>query len=372
MTVNTKEVKIVEETTLASTDVKCPGCGGTVKYDPTTLKMVCEFCGTARELPPPEACAIVQEQDFNSAVQRASVNWGMVRKLVICSNCAGQVLYDASQVSGCCPFCGSTNVMPAGETPDIMCPTGVIPFAFDQEVAKKAFINNVTHRRFVHPAVKNVKLENIVGVYLPFWTFDTYTVSSYVVDVGFEYSTSDGTSYRFRQYRGVKDWFIDDMVVFGTDKVNNPNIKMIERFNFGKALSYDPQYLAGFPAERYTIGLNDAWLKSRDLIQQKLKKDIGKYVCRCVKGDISKNEKLSTSYYNVTYKYVLAPVYFANYKCGNKTYPVVINGQTGEVGCKTPSIFNRVFFYIFIFGFILPIVLIFTYAIASWILSFVF
>lgn len=371
MTVNTQEVKVVSETTLASGDVKCPGCGGTVKYDPSTLKMVCEFCGTARELPPPEACAVVQEQDFNSAVQRASVNWGTVRKLVICSNCAGQILYDASQVSGCCPFCGSTNVMPAGETPEIMCPTGVIPFAFDKESAKIAFLNVVNRKHFVPAEIKKSKLENIVGVYLPFWTFDSYTVSSYAFDIGFAYSTGEGTSYRYRKYRGVKDWFIDDMVVFGTDKVNNPYIRDIEKFNFSKALPYDPQYLAGFAAERYTIGLNDGWLKACGLIQEKLKKDIGGYVCRCVKGDISRNGQLSTSYYNVTYKYVLAPVYFANYKYGNTIYPVVINGQTGEVGCKTPSYFLKVLFIIIMVMFGVPIAFCLLYNILRFIFTFI-
>ncbi|MER2172951.1 MAG: hypothetical protein ABS938_20245, partial [Psychrobacillus psychrodurans] len=47
---------------------------------------------------------VIEELDFNSAVQRASVNWGVVRKLIVCANCGGQALYDASQVSGCCPF----------------------------------------------------------------------------------------------------------------------------------------------------------------------------------------------------------------------------------------------------------------------------
>ena len=107
------------------------------------------------------------------------------------------------------------------------------------------------------------------------------------------------------------------------------------------------------------------------LIQEKLKKDIGGYVCRCVKGDISRNGQLSTSYYNVTYKYVLAPVYFANYKYGNTIYPVVINGQTGEVGCKTPSYFLKMLFIIIMVMFGVPIAFCLLYNILRFIFTFV-
>ena len=108
-----ENTQIINEVTMSNTDVKCPGCGATVKYDPTTLKMLCPFCGTSRELPQPEAGAVIEELNFNAAIQRASVNWGTVRKLIVCANCGGQSIYDASQVSGCFPFCGSTSGMPA-------------------------------------------------------------------------------------------------------------------------------------------------------------------------------------------------------------------------------------------------------------------
>ena len=342
-----ENIQVINEVTMSDTDVKCPGCGATVKYDPATLKMVCPFCGATKELPPPEAGAIIEELDFNTAIQRASVNWGTVRKLIVCSNCGAQTLYDASQVSGLCPFCGSTSVMPASENEQIMSPGALIPFSIDNMTAAKRFAERLRYAHFIPKAALNSRLENFIGVYLPFWTFDTDTVSSYIAKIGFEHSDSEGgTYYTYKKYKGVRNQFIDDMVVYGTDKIRSPQITKVQEYNFSKLVPYKPEYLAGFAAERYTVGLNDAWERAKILINNKLKNDIGQYEKGIHRGDIVKGVDLSTNYYNVKFKYILAPMYFATYTYGKRTYTVVINGQTGAVDCATPSNLGRIILFI--------------------------
>ena len=133
---------------VTSTEVKCSSCGGTigVKYDPESLNLTCPFCGQVSRLPQPGTVPVVQEVDFNSALQRASVNWGHVKKLIVCSNCGGQTLYDAEQVTGACPFCGSTSVTPAAENPQIMAPQSVIPFSISRDMAHQCF-SDLMHRK---------------------------------------------------------------------------------------------------------------------------------------------------------------------------------------------------------------------------------
>ena len=48
-------------------------------------------------------------------------------------------------------------------------------------------------------------------------------------------------------------------------------------------------------------------------------------------------DAIVTSYYNVKFRYVLAPIYLANYTCGKKTHTVAINGQTGKTYCEVPT-----------------------------------
>ena len=316
---------------VTSTEIKCPGCGTSIgiHFNPATGTLNCPFCGLSTQLPTPKNGAFEGELDFNSALQRASVDWGCYKKLIICSNCGGQAIYDAEQISGACPFCGSTSVTPAAENDRIMAPTAIIPFAFSKEQAQDYFIKFVKKKTLLNKKALNCKLENIVGIYLPFWTFDTFTAST----------------YNARRYNGQEahsdhvtgDWYeiIDDVLVCASNGVNNPYISKILDYDFGQVVPYSAKYLAGIPAERYTIGLNDCWEHSKKLITKKLKKDIHLYNRELGVEDIV------TSYYNVKYRYVLAPIYLAQYKFGHETKPVAINGQTGKTVCDVPTILGR-------------------------------
>ena len=47
--------------------------------------------------------------------------------------------------------------------------------------------------------------------------------------------------------------------------------------------------------------------------------------------------KYASNYYNVKYRYLLAPIYLATYKYGKQTLRVAVNGQTGEACGDVPT-----------------------------------
>jgi len=313
---------------VTSTEVKCSGCGASIglKYDPEALNLTCPFCGLVSKLPQPGTVPSIEELDFNSALQRASVNWGNIKKMITCANCGGSTIYDAEQVTGACPFCGSTSVTPAAENSQIMAPQAVIPFAVTKEQTQLCFDNFINTRRTASKKVYGCKLENVIGIYLPFWTYDTLSVSSY------DAHTYE-TKYAPRQYfKGVMTQFFDDLVIYGSDKIRNQNIKRVQEFDFQRMVPYSPKYLAGIPAERYTVGLNDGWERAKTQIRDKIKRTLNrKYRMKAA------IDAIVTSYYNVKFRYVLAPIYLATYTCGKKTHTVAINGQTGKTYCEVPT-----------------------------------
>ena len=313
---------------VTSTEVKCPGCGASIgiKYDPEALNLTCPFCGLVSKLPQPGTVPSIEELGFNSALQRASVNWGNIKKMITCANCGGSTIYDAEQVTGACPFCGSTSVTPAAENSEIMAPQAVIPFAVTKEQTQLCFDNFINSRRVASKKVYGCKLENVIGIYLPFWTYDTLSVSSY------EAHTYE-TKYTPRQYfRGVMTQYFDDLVIYGSDKIRNQNIKRVQEFDFQRMVPYSPKYLAGIPAERYTVGLNDGWERSKTQIRDKIKRTLNRKYR--MKANI---DAIVTSYYNVKFRYVLAPIYLATYTCGKNTHTVAINGQTRKTYCEVPT-----------------------------------
>ena len=312
---------------VTSTEVKCSNCGGTigVKYDPESLNLTCPFCGQVSRLPQPGTVPVVQEVDFNLALQRASVNWGHVKKLIVCSNCGGQTLYDAEQVTGACPFCGSTSVTPAAENPQIMAPQSVIPFSISREMAHQCFSDLMHRKHCLRSGVADSKLETHTPVYIPFWTFDALTVS---------YFTAYYYIGKLKNYfYGTWNQYFDDLIIFASDKFHNPFTTKVQNYDFTRAVPYSPEYLAGIPAERYTVGLNEAWERAKIQMPEKIKRGIQRK-----HGFFNFIEDLATNYYNVKFRYLLVPMYFATYRYKKRRFPVVINGQTGKTFCDAPTI----------------------------------
>ena len=318
--------RVIEGVNVTSTLVRCPGCGGTigVKFDPKTATLDCPFCGLSSKLPAPEDGAVAQELDFNSALQRANVNWGKLKKLVVCTNCGGQALYDAEQITGACPYCGSTSVAPAAENEQIMAPNAVIPFAISREKAHECFTNFMRRSRCVYKEAYNCKLENLTPVYLPFWTYDAYTVSTYIATSSSQ--APEGVNY----YKGEWHQYCDDVIIYASSKIHHPFIQQLQEFDYERAVPYSPEYLAGIPAERYTVGLNEGWARAIRKIDHDLRKAIEKNKTICYVS------RMTTNYYNVKFRYMLAPMYFGTYTFRKKTYQVAINGQTGKTLFHVP------------------------------------
>ena len=93
---------------------------------------------------------------------------------------------------------------------------------------------------------------------------------------------------------------------------------------------------AGFVAERYSIGLKDAWTTAMSSIKEKLTRHITNDIINDHTADRVRNLHLKTNYKNITYKYLLLPIWVSNYKYNGKVYQFMVNGQTGKVSGKAP------------------------------------
>ena len=344
--------QVEEATTMDVTDKKCPNCGATVTYDPNTLSMTCEYCGYHKELPKPEAGKEIEEIDFASAKIRQNQNWGTKKKSIVCKMCGAETLYDEAETASVCPYCGSTSVMPVDDDENVMAPGGVVPFEVDREKAAKLFRTWLSKKFFAKKDAKNCEANDFNGIYLPYWTYDSDTTSSYNAQLGFDYKVqqrgSDGkmhtvTKTRWRNYTGIYEEFIDDQVVYASKKTTNPYIESVSQFDFSKLREYSPEFIAGFAAERYTLGLDDGWNKAKVFIKQTLTSHLSSKLRNQYKADKVGTINLSTSYDNVTFKYILAPVWIASFRYGNDVYNFVVNGQTGKIAGKYPISKLKVF-----------------------------
>ena len=328
--------------TQKETDKKCPQCGGVMDFDPASGNLRCPYCEYEEAIKvSEEEPKKAEELDFYKAEDTANHDWGIATKTVLCKACGAESIYDALQTSGVCPFCGSNQVMDAADQ-ETIAPGGVVPFQISDKKASELF-HKWIHRRWFCPklAKQSAKPDRFKGIYLPYWTFDTNTVSAYRGEYGIDRTVrgKDGKSHtETTWYRttGTHQEFIDDELVFASKNHDASILKGLEPFDTENNKVYKPEYIAGFVAERYSLGLKDAWGKATSSINQKLQHHISNEIQYKHHANRTRNVKLSTTYSDITYKYLLLPIWVSNFKYKDQVYQFMVNGQTGKVSGKTP------------------------------------
>lgn len=338
--------------TKEETDRKCPQCDGTMNYDPETGKTLCPYCGYEEEISqdeelPPSA----EELDFYKAEQTGNCNWGAEKKTVICKNCSAETIYDALDVASECPYCGSNQVMEA-QAKDTLAPNGVVPFQISSDVASDNFKKWIGKKFFCPKLAKeSARPDSFKGIYLPYWTFDAQTNTHYRASYGKDRRVKDREGNvkietDWYSTRGTYNEFIDDQLVLASTRHNTGMLKGVEPFNTADNKTYKPEFVAGFLAERYSIGLKDGWELAKKAIHSRLSSAITKKIRHEKNADHVRNLRLSTSYTNITYKYLMLPIWVSSFQYNGKVYQFMVNGQTGKVTGKTPISIWKVIFTI--------------------------
>lgn len=332
-----EEEKIEREYTKEETDKRCPSCGGTLNFSPETGGLACPFCEYTEKIEHGDAAI---ELDIESAESTENCDWGAEKKYVICESCGAELLYDELEIASKCPYCDSNQVMEEAAK-DTIAPGGVCPFKITKKEAGSRFLRWIKGKLFCPSAAKKAaKAKEFTGVYLPYWTFDCDTYSSYSARYSRRHTRRrNGKTETYTTWHstfGHYNRFFDDAEICGSDRYDARMLAQIEPFDTENNVEYKPEYIAGFGAERYSIGLRDAWAKAKEFITRILRGEITNKIQREHATSGVSSLSVDTSYSNIKYKYLLLPVWISSYKYNGKTYQFMINGRTGKVGGRYP------------------------------------
>ena len=330
---------ILTAKTLKETDKSCPNCSGTMQFDPGTGGLYCPYCEYREQVK--ETDESIAEQDIRRAGHTDGFEWGREQKQIICNSCGADAIYDVLEVANVCPFCGSNHVMEA-QMDDSLPPNGVIPFEVTSQTAGENFQRWLKRKWFAPSAAKkSARPNSFTGLYMPYWTFDADTFTDYSGEYGVDrsYTDKDGrrhTTTDWHRVHGTYSEFVDDELVIGTARHETSILRAIEPFDFQKLRPYNPRYLSGFAAERYSVGLDAALITGKKQMEQKLKQTIAGKIRREHGADHGRVSTMSVDYSNITYKYIVLPLWASAFKFKNKTFQFMVNGQSGKVGGKAP------------------------------------
>jgi DNA-directed RNA polymerase subunit RPC12/RpoP len=307
-------------------------------YDPAKAGLACPFCGASTRLDalPTEATEHALQEAIENVPHQG---WGVERRSLKCQACGAVSELDPKIEATFCPFCGSPRVLPERDgDAHVIRPETLIPFRVGREKALDSFRQWMGSLWFRPDALKRSwALGKISGLYLPFWTFDAAAYSVWSAEAGHYYYVKQGNQQerrvRWEPASGELSTAYDDELVCASRGVSRSLLQPVEPFNTnGGLVPYRPDYLAGFVAERYAVGLKEGWEAARRAILEKARQACA----RQVPGDTQRNLRVNTHLSKVTFKHVLLPVWAAHYLYAGKTYHFFVNGESGKVSGEAP------------------------------------
>jgi DNA-directed RNA polymerase subunit RPC12/RpoP len=171
----------------------CTNCGADYRFDPGKDQLICDHCGDISEMENTKVTTpAIRELDFRAALNaqlpEAEIEETRVAK---CPNCAAQVEFDADLHATECPFCATPVVTDTGLHRHIK-PKGLLPFGLDEPTARKSMTDWLGSLWFAPNGLQEYarKGRALNGIYVPYWTFDADTKSSYRGERGKDYYVS--------------------------------------------------------------------------------------------------------------------------------------------------------------------------------------
>ena len=331
----------------------CEQCGAQLRYAPGQTRLVCDHCGHAQDIPteaPRSRAKALQELDLAKGLRDDLSSGEMVEvRTTSCPNCGAQVEITGATHATECPFCATPVVLDTGTRRHIK-PQALLPFVFTETEARKAMVAWMGSLWFAPGTLLEYarKGRAMNGVYVPFWTFDADTSSRYSGERGEYYYETRTVQVRVNgkmetrqeQVRRTR-WFpasgrvardFNDVLIMASRSLPERLGDDLTPWDMGDLVPYNPEFLAGFQSEGYTVSLSDGHGEARgrmsNVIVQDVRRDIG--------GDEQRVHDVDTDWRDETFKHILLPVWTAAYKYNGKSYRFLVNGQTGEVQGERP------------------------------------
>lgn len=319
----------------------CSKCGAYLVFAPGTHSLTCPYCGEKNEL---ETDAVeVVEEDFESIINDVAGNDELNVEVpqVKCATCGAISSLPPNTISSDCAFCGTPLVVSQSTVKRMIKPKYVLPFQIAKNKCNELFKGWIKDRFWAPNSVKSKSEQGkIQGLYIPYWTYDCNTETDYTGEQGEYYTVTverDGetvTETRTRWYSrsGHVSKFFDDILICASSSLPEKLKNKLNNWNFEELMPYNEQYLSGFTTEIYQLGLKEGFDQAKTVMEPKIDEDVR----TDIGGDEQRVHSKNIQYSNITFKHILLPIWLTSYKYNNKSYSILINGQTGEIEGNYP------------------------------------
>lgn len=338
------------------TNYKCPACTGPLHFVGASGKLECDYCGSKYDVQEiealyadkeAEAAAAQQEAEARSDEERAwdftavGGDWGAdaeKMRAYSCPSCGAQLICDETTAATSCPYCGNPTIVP-GQFGGTLRPDFVLPFKLSREDAVKALKAHYKGKLLLPKAfTAENHIEEIKGVYVPFWLFDGQAKVKMTFHATNTHTTRQG-DYRVtrtQHYDILRSGVIDfeKVPVDGSTKMPDDYMDSIEPYDYKELKDFSTAFLPGFLADKYDVDAKDASKRA----DERCKTTAADSVRDTVRGYTTVHTSTQQVILNRgDIKYALLPVWMLSTKWKDKTYLFAMNGQTGKMVGDLPA-----------------------------------
>lgn len=323
-------------------EYKCPCCGGAIEFDSSLQKMKCPYCDTEFDVDTLKSLDdVLDGHDETEWETTAGGEWedkeadGLCS--YVCNSCGGEIVCDENTAATSCPYCDNPVVM-TGKLSGILKPDYIIPFKLDKNAAKTGLLNHLKGKKLLPKIFKDSNhIDEIKGVYVPFWLFDTnvsadmrYKATRVRVWSDRKYDYTETSFYSVRRGGSMA---YERVPVDGSSKMADDIMESIEPFDFKDAVDFKTAYLAGFFADKYDVTAQ----QSTERANERIKRSTEQIIADTVHGYASViPDGANVRFSGGIAKYALYPVWILNTTWQGKKYMFAMNGQTGKFTGNLP------------------------------------
>ncbi len=333
---------------------KCPSCGAPLQFSAEGGNLHCNSCGNDYSVESIEALLHAEEhtsESFDWGNYKASLETQTMEDTVtyVCKACGAEVVTTPTTVATHCPYCDNEIVIDDRLDGGLR-PNGIIPFAVDKARLKEIVADFYKDKKLLPKNYfSDAKLEEILGVYVPFWLFDctmdgtmTFDANSVRVWVAGDYEFTETKTWRLIR---SGDLSFRKVPVDASIKMDDALMDSLEPFDYKAMVPFQGAYLAGFLADRFDADPDLCLPRATSRMNRSVEEVLGSYQTDGVSGVRLRNNAMALR--DTAVHYVLLPVYLINCKYGGKSYQYAVNGQTGKIVGTLPISRSRSLLYRF-------------------------
>ena len=324
------------------TNYQCPNCLAGLRFDGASGKLVCDSCDNTFDVHVVEQLFDDKNQMATSAGIEPQWDIAMTNNFseeeaaslrgYLCPSCAAEIICDHTTAATSCPYCDNPTIVP-GQFDAQLKPDYVVPFRLDKNAAVDALQKYYKDKRFLPDNFSKANhIEDIKGVYVPFWLFDgetdaymrfratktrTYTQGDYRVTETEHYRVTREGTVAFRK-----------IPADGSTKMPDTHMDSIEPFDYSEIKDFSMAYLPGFLADKYDLDAESCSSRVNERILNSTESTM--------RGTITGYNTVEREYSRINLnkgevKYALMPVWLLSTRWNNQSFLFAMNGQTGKL-----------------------------------------